>query len=118
MKKIFEKYLILQYVVRSYVIYLLCSLVLFSVLYIVLELTGVYSRLETALDLKYNSLFVLVPLYAFIGLSILCAFIGCLMYFYKYKRSRTRGTFHKSFSKILAGETIVLKSDGDTENKA
>jgi hypothetical protein len=51
--------------------------------------------------LKYNSPFVLVPLYGFVALAILCFFIGFIVYFYKYKRTKTRGKFYKIFSNIL-----------------
>lgn len=85
----------------SYVKTLLISLVGFATVFAILELTGVYSGIESALDLKYNSPFVLAPLYGFVILSILCFFIGFLIYFYKYKRSKTKGKFYKIFSNIL-----------------
>ncbi len=102
MRKIFEKYLIVKYVVSSYVKSLLYFLLLFIAIAAVLIFSGLYSRIESALDLKYNSPFVLVPLYGFIVLAFLCFFIGMLMYFYKYKRSKTKGTFYKTFSNILS----------------
>lgn len=101
MRKIFEKYLIVKYVVSSYFKYLLCSVVAFVAIFATLVFTGLYSRMETALDLKYNSPFVLVPLYGFLALAVLCFFIGFLLYFYKYKRSKTRSVFYKTFSNIL-----------------
>lgn len=106
MKKIFEKYLLLKYVVSSFIKFFLYSLVIFSVLSAILVLTGLYAGIESALDLKYNSPFILVPLFGFIALSALCLFIGFLLYFYKYKRSKTTGTFHKAFSNILDKKQI------------
>ncbi len=107
MKKIFEKYLIFKYIVSSYIKCLLGSLAIFMAIFAVLAFSGLYARIESALDLKYNSPFVLVPLYGFIGLSFLCLFIGLLMYFYKYKRSKTKGTFYKTFSNIINESKLV-----------
>lgn len=101
MKKIFERYPILRYVLGSYVKTFFGASVLLAVTFAVLWLTGLYARLETVLDLKYNSPFVFVPLYGFAALSVLCLVIGFLMYFYKYKRAKTKGTFYKTFSNIL-----------------
>lgn len=105
MKNIFERYLILKYMVGSYVKFLLGSFAVLTVIFAVLIFSGLYSRVETALDLKYNSPFVLVPLYGFVALSVLCFFIGFLMYFYKYKRSKTKSAFYKTFSNILDEKT-------------
>ena len=101
MKKLFEKYAIVKYIVSSYVKTLLISLGSIVVLFGILALTGLYTRIESALDLKYNSPFVLVPLYGFIILAVLCFVTGFLLYFYKYKRSKTQGLFYKAFSNIL-----------------
>lgn len=101
MKKIFEKYPILRYVISSYVKFFLYSFAFFVVIFAVLGFTGLYARLASALDLKYNSPFILVPLYGFAALSLLCFVIGVLMYFHKYKRSKNKNLFYKTFSNIL-----------------
>jgi len=101
MKKFFEKHVIVKYIMDSFVKTLLISLGAFTVLFAILYFTGLYSRLESALDLKYNSPFVLVPLWGFVGLAVLCFFIGFLMYFYKYKRPKSKSKFYKTFSKLL-----------------
>lgn len=104
MKKIFEKFPIIRYVANSYVKGLLCSTVVLIVMFAVLAVTRLYPRIERALDLKYNSPFILVPVFGFAGLTVLCVFIGFLMYFHKYKRSKTNSVFYKTFSNVLNAE--------------
>lgn len=101
MKKFLEKYVIIKYILNSYVKSLLISLVTFAVLFAILEVTGLYSQIESALDLKYNSPFVVVPIYGFAALAVLCFVIGFLMYFYKYKRSKSKSAFGNALSKLL-----------------
>lgn len=101
MKKVFEKYPVLRYIIESFVKSFLCSLGVFTLIFGVLELTGRYARLESVLDLKYDSPFVLVPLFGFAVLTVLCLVIGIMLYFYRYKRSKSRSTFYKVFSCIL-----------------
>lgn len=101
MKNLLEKYVIVKYIMGSYVKTLIISLGVITSVFVILKFTGLYASIERALDLKYNSPFILVPLYGFAALSILCFFIGFLVYFYKYKRPKTKGTFYKFFSNIL-----------------
>jgi hypothetical protein len=101
MKKFFEKYVLAKYIVNSFLKTLIISLFVFPAIFFVLYYTGLYFRLETALDLKYNSPFVLIPLWSSIALALLCFFIGCLMYFYKYKRSKSKSKFYATFSNLL-----------------
>lgn len=101
MKKLLEKYLIVKYIFESYVKIFLCSVVFFTVLFAVLNFTGIYTQLESALDLKYNSPFVLVPLYGFAALAVICFVIGILLFLYKYKRNKTKSVFYKTFINIL-----------------
>jgi len=42
----------------------------------VLKFTGWYAGIESALDLQYNSPLILVPLYGFAVLAVLCFFVG------------------------------------------
>ena len=106
MRRVSEKYTVLymltDYVISSYIKVLLCALAAFAILFAALFFSGLYSQLETILDLKYNSPFVLVPLYGSIALALLCLFIGFLLYFHKYKRSKTNGRFCRTFSNILS----------------
>lgn len=101
MKKFFEKYPIFRYVIGSYVKVFFGALSLFMVAFVVLFLTGLYARLESILDLKYNSPFVYVPLFGFLALAVICLLVGFLMYFHKYKRARTKSTFYRTFTNIL-----------------
>jgi len=104
MKNPLDKYIVVKYVLSSYVKALLISVGIFTVGFAILEFSGLYYPVERALDLKYNSPFVIAPLYGLIALSFLCFFIGLLMYLYKYKRTKVKGTFYKAFSSILNEE--------------
>ncbi|GAE86817.1 hypothetical protein [Acetivibrio straminisolvens] len=106
MKKLLEKYLIVKYILTSYVKTLLISLAVVTVLFAVLMFTGLYAGIESALNLQYNSPFILVPLYGFAVLAVLCFFIGFLIYFYKYKRPKSKTKFYKFFSNILNEKLI------------
>ncbi len=106
MKNLFEKYIIVKYILKSYVKVMLYSLAIFIATFLILQLLGIYAQIEGALDIKYSSPFILVPLYGFISLSLICFFIGFLMYYYKYKRSITKGTFYKNFSIVLNQKQI------------
>jgi len=85
-KKLLEKYLIVKYILTSYAKTLLISLAVLAAVFAVLKFTGWYAGIESALDLQYNSPLILVPLYGFAVLAVLCFFVGFLIYFYKYKR--------------------------------
>ena len=101
MKKLFERFPILRYLIESYIKFLLILSAAFTVLFAVLHFTGIYASIESALDLKYNSPFVLVPLYGTAALSVLCFVIGVLLYFYKYKRSKSQSKFYRAFISLL-----------------
>ena len=113
MNKIFDKlpdkFLIVRYIVTSLIKWFLIAVAAVAVLFGILSLTGIYSKLETALDLKYNSPFVTVPTIAFAALAILCFFVGFLMYFHKYKRSKSRSKFGEALSGILNAEQTGKK---------
>lgn len=96
MKKLLEKVPIIKYVLRAFIKYFVVSIVLSGMLFVVLTLTGIYPKLENALDLKYNSPFLLIPLSVFGVLSLLCFFVGFLLYFHKYKRPKTKSRFQKN----------------------
>lgn len=101
MKKLLERFPVLKYLIESYIKFLLLLLAAFTILFAVLYFTGIYARLESALDLKYNSPFVLVPLYGTAALPVLCFVTGMLLYFYKYKRSKSQSRFYKTFIRLL-----------------
>jgi len=94
-------HVIVKYIFVSYGKLLAVLAIAFPILVFILIRTGVYERLATALDLKYNSPIILVPVFGSIALAVICLFIGFLMYFYKYTRPRRRGAFYKAFSKLV-----------------
>ena len=63
--------------------------------------SGIYGRIESALDLKYNSAFVTMPIILSAVLAVICFFVGFLMYFHKYKRQKTRSLFGEQFRNVL-----------------
>lgn len=99
--KLFNRAPILKYILVSFVKGFLIAALFLGAVFAALWFTGAYSELESILDLKYNSPFVLVPMYAFAALAVLCFFIGFLLWFHKYKRSKTRSSFGKAVSRVL-----------------
>lgn len=99
--RLLDKVPILKYVLTAFVKWLIITAGTFFTLYIVLTLTKVYGKLQSMLDLKYNSPFILVPLYSSAALAVLCFVIGFLLYFHKYKRSKIKTRFNKDFTSIL-----------------
>lgn len=101
MKKESGNILIIKYIINAYLKSFLCLVVSLSLVFSILIYTNIYPKLESALDLKYNSPFVMIPLVGFACMTVVCFFIGSLMYFHKYKRSKNKGKFYKEFSAIL-----------------
>ena len=111
MKKLSEKYPVLymltKHVVGSFIKTLLSVLVVLIIVVAILFFTGLYDQIASALNLKYNSPFILVPLYGSITLALLSLFIGFLLHFHKYKRARTKGRFYRAFSRIINAQAGV-----------
>lgn len=84
-------------------------------IYGALTVTGVYPKLESMLDLKYNSPFIRGPLYVFGVLAVLCFLLGFLLYFHKYTRARAKSDFSEPFSKILDSAQAKNKSKEKAE---
>ena len=105
MKKYFNKFFnkvpILKYILNTFIKCFIITILAGGLIYLILSLTGIYSKLESALDLKYNSPFVFIPIFAFAALAIICFVIGFLLYFHKYKRSKSKSKFNKAVSNIL-----------------
>lgn len=105
MKKIFnhllDKVPIIKYILTSFAKWFVIAALVCGTTYTVLSLTGNYAKVESAMDLRYNSPFVLVPLLAFAALAVLCFIIGFLLYFHKYKRARAKSRFHEALSAVL-----------------
>lgn len=102
--KLLLKVPILRYILGSFVKWFLILLGTLTGIFALLYATGGYAVLESALDLKYNSPFITTPIIVFSGLALLCFVIGCLLYFYQYKRSGVESKFYKAFSEILNKE--------------
>lgn len=104
MKKItsvLNKVPIVKYVSLSFIKTFLITAVISAILYFVLWITQVYSRLETMLDLKYNSPIISVPIWSFIALFAICLLVGFLMYFHKYKRGKAKTDFYKAVAPAI-----------------
>lgn len=103
----FHKVPVISYIVSSFIKSFFIAVGLVAVLYFIFWVTGIYASLETALDLKYNSPIVLVPMWAFIALFVLCFMVGFLMCFHKYKRGKSKTAFY----------SVVAPALGQNNNK-
>ncbi len=90
-----NKYLmLLKYIIDSYVRTFIFTIPFFLVLYLILKLTGMYSKL----DLKFDSPLILLPLFASLALSAIVLLFGMILYVYKYKRNVSSTPFYKAVS--------------------
>lgn len=101
MKSFWEKNAIFRYIAGSFVKWFLIFICILGAVFFILKISGVYTLLETILNLKYNSPFVLIPLYGFAVLAVLSLVIGFLMYFHKYKRNKVKSKFYYSFNNVM-----------------
>lgn len=108
MNKISEKFLsvfrkipVIAYILKSFIITLPVVAAVAAVLFVILRKTGIYAKLEGALDLKYNSPVILAPMWTFAALFLLCLVVGFLMYFHKYKRGKTKSDFYNAVAPAL-----------------
>ena len=101
---------LLRYVLIPFLMWGTGLLIVFLIGYLILSVTGVYSSIESALDLNANSPWIKVPLYVSLGGALLCFLVGSLMYFHKYKRTVTKTAFQKAFSEVLEKETKENKA--------
>lgn len=97
---LFDKTPILKYIVSAFVKCFFIAALVLGTVFAVLWFTGVYTKMENVLDLKYDSPFILVPLFAFAALAVLCFFVGFLLYFHKYKRTKTKSRFQEALADI------------------
>jgi len=104
--QVFEKVPIIGYILTSLVKTFIAAVVIFGVVFAVLKLTGIYDKIDSALNLKADSPFIQVPLFTFLALAVLCFFIGFLFYFYKYRRPKNGNSkFNNEMSKLLENNT-------------
>lgn len=114
-KQFWEKAPILRYILRSLAKWFTIVALTFGILYAVLFLTGNYAKMESVLNLRYNSPFVLVPLVVFAVLAILCFVIGLLLYFHKYKRPTAKSRFYQVLSTRLNDRRRNAREQGDND---
>lgn len=98
---VFEKIPIAIYALKSFVISFFIAAIAVAVLFAILWKMGIYAKLEAALDLKYNSPIIVVPMWTFAALFLICLMVGFLMYFHKYKRGKTKTDFYKAVAPAL-----------------
>ncbi|MDR2492357.1 MAG: hypothetical protein LBD25_02685 [Coriobacteriales bacterium] len=101
MRKLFERFPILKYLVVSFAKTFVAAFVILGVAFAVLAYSGIYFQIEAALDLKYNSPIVQAPLIVFPALAVVCGLIGTLLYYHKYKRTKSSSAFGKAFAGAL-----------------
>lgn len=97
----FEKIPVAAYILISLIKSFFIAVGSVAVVYLIFWLTGIYAKLETALDLKYNSPIVLAPMWAFVALFVVCFTIGFLMYFHRYKRGKSKTAFYNAVAPAL-----------------
>lgn len=83
---------ILVSLIKTFFVVVIILIALFSILYA----TGTYNKLETVLDLKYNSPILIIPMFVFSLLLVVCIVIGFLLYFHKYRRGKHKTKFYNS----------------------
>ncbi len=101
MKKFLERHLLIKYISDAFAKTLIVLVMLLGLMFAIFKLLGWYSRLETMLDLKYDSPWILVPLFAAAVLAMFSLLFGLILYLHKYKRSNAKSEFYKSLSFVL-----------------
>lgn len=114
-KRFWEKAPVLRYILYSFVRWFIIAVLFCGALYAALAVTGYYAKIESILDLRYNSPFVLVPLLAFAALAVLCFVIGFLLYFHKYKRPASKSRFYRALSALLNDRRKNGKVQGEKD---
>ena len=99
---VFEKIPVVALALISLIKSFLIAGITITVLFFILWVTGVYTKIEAALDLKYNSPIILAPMWTFVALFVLCLMVGFLMYFHKYKRGRLKTAFYNAIAPALS----------------
>ena len=101
MKKILNRIPLLKYVVTAFAEGFCIIGAALAVLFAIGYASGIYGRIENALDLKYDSVFVTLPIILSAVLALICFFVGFLMYFHKYKRQKTKSLFGEQLRQVL-----------------
>lgn len=111
MKNILNKLPILKYIIISLAKGLAIAVPVVLVAFGILSVTGTYSKLESVLNLKYNSPFITLPLYCFAALAVLSLVVGFLLYFHKYKRAKAKTKFYEALAGCWNKKTKEAESN-------
>lgn len=103
MKHYFDRVPVLGYIVLSFLKCFLIAALIILFGFAGLWLTGIYSELESRLNLSYNSPIVWVPMAVFFALALLSLFIGAVLYFQKYKRKKKKSEFREVLMEAFRG---------------
>lgn len=103
LKSFLEKHVLFHYVINAFLKALLVSILFFATVFMLLKVFGKYSAVESMLDLKHDSPWVIIPLLSAAALAALSFMIGMILYLYKYKRSNNKSEFYKALSGALDG---------------
>ena len=98
MKAISDKIPFITDAVKSFGKTLVISLASVVAFILLLMVTGVYEKLEAALDLKHTSPIITVPMWVMVGACAVCVFVGLIMYFHKYKRNKSKTSFGEAIA--------------------
>ena len=101
MKKILNRIPLLKYVVTAFAKGFCIIGAALAVLFAIGYVSGIYGRIENALDLKYDSEFVTLPVLLSAVLARICFFVGVMMLFHKYKRQKTKSLFGERLRQVL-----------------
>ncbi len=100
-KNFLEKHLLIHYVIKAFLKALVISVAFFVMVFGFLKITGKYTIIESMLDLKYDSPWIIAPLIIATALAIVAFIVGMILYLYKYKRSSYKGDFYRSLVRVL-----------------
>lgn len=93
-----KKYLLLfKYTVRAYIRTFLVSIPFTALFFVILAVSGMYSRL----DLKFDSPVLVLPMLASLILAAVMLIFGLILYVYKYRRSPEKTAFYKAVSAAM-----------------
>lgn len=96
-----KKFPIAKYILKPFIITSIIAGLLCVGGYVVLSITGFYLKVESYLDLKYNSPIVRYPLVVFALLAVLSCVDGLRLYFFKYKRKKSKTKFYQAVSVVF-----------------
>ena len=96
-----KKYLLLfKYVANAYIRTFLFSIPFTALFFVILLVSGMYSRL----DLKFDSPVLVLPMLASLILAAVVLVFGLILYVYKYRRTVDKTAFCKATSAAMGEE--------------